>query len=121
MCVFDDCFIQERTSCYQLASHDEEDSLVSMATEGSYVAGAAFSVSITNRLISIKVLVQEEALEPFRSVGSCATEEQSKCVIAVHFLRTLFVLQINKKILRGQKFSDFQVRSETFLHFLFFI
>lgn len=40
-------------------------------------------LSITKRLISIKVLVQEEVREPFRSAGSCATEEQSKCVIAV--------------------------------------
>lgn len=45
--------------------------------------GAELSVSITKRLISIKVLVQEEALEAFRSAGSCATEGQSKCVIAV--------------------------------------
>lgn len=46
-------------------------------------SGAELSVSITKRLISIKVLVQEEVLELFRSAGSCATEEQSKCVIAV--------------------------------------
>lgn len=44
---------------------------------------AELSVSITKRLISIKVLVQEEVLEAFRSAGSCATEGQSKCVIAV--------------------------------------
>lgn len=45
--------------------------------------GAELSVSITKRLISIKVLVQEEVLEAFRSAGSCATEGQSKCVIAI--------------------------------------
>lgn len=44
---------------------------------------AELSVSITKRLISIKVLVQEEVLEAFRSEGSCATEGQSECVIAV--------------------------------------
>lgn len=45
-------------------------------------SGAQLSVSITKRLISIKVLVPEEVLELFRSTGSCATEGQSKCVIA---------------------------------------
>lgn len=45
-------------------------------------SGAELSASIAKRLISIKVLVQEEVLEPYRSVGSCATEGQLKCVIA---------------------------------------
>lgn len=45
--------------------------------------GAKLSVSITKRLISIKVLVREEVLEAFRSAGSCATEGQSERMIAV--------------------------------------
>lgn len=41
------------------------------------------SASIAKRLISIKVLVQEEVLKDFRSVGSCVTEGQLKCMIAL--------------------------------------
>lgn len=78
-------FSQEGTRCYHENVGFSWSRIFSgfHGYQGILCRGAELSVSITKRLISIKVLVQEEVLEPFRSTGSCAAEEQSKRVIAV--------------------------------------
>lgn len=95
--------------CYQemWSSHDQEFSPVSMATEGSYVAEQNCQSQLQNRLISIKVLVQEEVLEAFRSAGSCATEGQSKRVIAVISQELCLFYKLAKKLTKRSKILSF--------------